>query len=669
MYDGLELFNENYTVTNGSIAPNQNGVVLSHTSITNVGQVNNILGIEIRDSLDNDVSSNYSITYIEGVLEVTPRLLTVATNSDSKVYDGLELSNQGYTLTQGTLVSGHTFSLSAYPSITNVGTIDNTLDLIVEDSGFQDMTSNYLITYQYGTLEITPILITITTGSDSKVYDDLDLSNQGYTITQGSVLGGHTTVVDTFTIIKNVGTTDNVLGVIVKDALDVDVTSNYDITYINGTLEVTPRPITVTTSSDSKVYDGTPLFDESYTITGGTLVVGHTDSIVSNTQITNVGLINNTLGLEIRDSGNNIVTGNYDITYIEGTLEVTIRSITVTTSSDSKEYDGTALFDEGFTVTVGSIAAGQNGLVITNTSITDVGVANNTLDLEIRDSGNNVVTGNYNITYIEGTLEVTIRSITITTASDAKEYDGTPLINEGFTVTSGSIVLGQTSVVIQNTSITNVGVTPNTLVLEIRDTQNQDVTSNYDITYVEGTLEITPESLPLLEIQVFDIVKIYNGGVHSHDVNDYWIPSNNLPPGYTIEFDFIGEITTPGLIVTSIDESSIIVYDESSNDVTHMFNIVTYDGSIEVVQREITITLFTASKFYDGTPLTSDAHYISQGSLVSGDVTHITTTGTITDPGTATNTIDTVVILDSLGTDVTAYYDITTESGQLIVYE
>ena len=46
-----------------------------------------------------------------------------------------------------------------------------------------------------------------------------------------------------------------------------DVTACYAITYENGTLEVTRKPITITAASDTKVYDGKALTKESYTHT------------------------------------------------------------------------------------------------------------------------------------------------------------------------------------------------------------------------------------------------------------------------------------------------------------------------------------------------------------------------------------------------------------------
>ena len=60
---------------------------------------------------------------------------------------------------------------------------------------------------------------------------------------------------------------------------DTDVTDCYTITYANGTLEVTKKALTITADSGSKVYDGTALTKDSYTISG--LVSGDTITSVT----------------------------------------------------------------------------------------------------------------------------------------------------------------------------------------------------------------------------------------------------------------------------------------------------------------------------------------------------------------------------------------------------
>lgn len=60
----------------------------------------------------------------------------------------------------------------------------------------------------------------------------------------------------------------------IVDAKGRDVTSYYDISYEDGTLTISPRSVTLTSASDSKVYDGTPLTKPEVTVTGDGFVDG-----------------------------------------------------------------------------------------------------------------------------------------------------------------------------------------------------------------------------------------------------------------------------------------------------------------------------------------------------------------------------------------------------------
>jgi len=107
--------------------------------------------------------------------------------------------------------------------------------------------------------------------------------------------------------------------------------------------------------------------------------------------------------------------------------------------------------------------------------------------------------------------------------------------------------------------------------------------------------------------------------------------------------------------------------DDFSFNFTNNYNIVCYDGSIEIVKRNITVSSQTATKYYDGDPLTADVFYLSKGTLVTGDVITVMITGTITDVGIQANTITSVQIADAFGIDVTDNYKITTVEGNLII--
>jgi len=183
--------------------------------------------------------------------------------------------------------------------------------------------------------ENTPL--TITAASATKMYDGTPLTNAGYSITAGSLNTGHSLVSVTVTGAQTVaGTAANVpRAAIIHDGSGHDVTDQYAITYANGTLTVTPRPITITAASATKVYDGTPLTNAGYSITAGSLADG--DALVSVTVVgsrTEVGSTNNVPSAATITNGRaEDVTASYAITYAPGTLTVIPPALKITAAT------------------------------------------------------------------------------------------------------------------------------------------------------------------------------------------------------------------------------------------------------------------------------------------------------------------------------------------------
>ena len=84
-------------------------------------------------------------------------------------------------------------------------------------------------------------------------------------------------------------------------------------------------------------------------------------------------------------------------------------------------------------------------------------------------------------------------------------------------------------------------------------------------------------------------------------------------------------------------------------------------------KKTTTVTAASASKTYDGSALTKTSGCASSTNLVSGHTATCTNSGTITNAGSTTNKLNTVVIKDASGTDVTKNYTITKANGTLTV--
>ena len=108
------------------------------------------------------------------------------------------------------------------------------------------------------------------------------------------------------------------------------------------------------------------------------------------------------------------------------------------------------------------------------------------------------VTQNYNVTF-NVTLSITKRPLEITANSASKEYDATPLTDDGWTYTNGtSLASTDEATVIVTGSQLCPGSSPNVVgAVSIKHTSdNEDVTDCYTITKKNGTLTVTPMACP-----------------------------------------------------------------------------------------------------------------------------------------------------------------------------
>lgn len=173
------------------------------------------------------------------VCGLKPQRITIESISASKVYDGTPLTATGLEIVEGSLLPGHRLSVVDSVAFTNVGIRDNTLRVKILDENGNDVSKEYLIGYEYGTLEIVSKDLTIETGSATKPYDGTPLICHDYT--QEGLLPGHTISIGYYAGKQtDPGRSDNAVeNVQIFDEHGKDVTHNYAIELIFGTLRVT----------------------------------------------------------------------------------------------------------------------------------------------------------------------------------------------------------------------------------------------------------------------------------------------------------------------------------------------------------------------------------------------------------------------------------------------
>ena len=619
-------------------------------SLTNAGTTEIVIdSFLILDPGGQDVTALFTnLTRISGVLTIEPAPLTVTTGSASKAYDGTALTSAEAALTG--LVGEETAEAMATGTITDVGTVENTCTIDWGDTN----SANYVLTEDLGTLEVTKnsAEITITAASAGKVYDGEALTVNEYvasglpeTLTCIATLSGEQ---------KDAGTgTCSITAYQILDADEKDVTANFtSITTVDGELLVTPAPLTVTTSSASKAYDGSPLISEEATLTG--LIGDETAEIEATGTITEVGAAENTYTIHWGETN----SANYAVTATPGTLEVTANDtpITITSASATMRYrGGLTLMSDEFTVSGVlppdfTVEAWPNGMQW------EVGSSPNTISgYAIKNQNGDDRTDCFtNITLVEGTLTVDKALVTVTTGSVTKTYDGYPAsYSVTYTGFFGSDVSGVSFWPSENQShpgTYTAGYTVNWLDEGLKD--------KYDTAFVENLGTLTIEPAPVT-VTTNSATKEYDG-----------TPLTDSGAAITGLVGVAGDtvtITATGS-VTEVGEADNTYTIDWGTDEASYYTVTEELGTLTVTQNttSITFTASSASKAYDGTPLTSAG--VLHSELPAGFTATAAAAGSQTGVGEGVNAVESYQILNSASEDVTAYFSgIATENGTLTV--
>lgn len=262
--------------------------------------------------------SNVSFEVEDGELSILPATLTVTTHGASKPYDGTALTASGEI---SGFVNGETASFAATGSQTLVGTSANSYAITWDGTAKE---SNYkVVEGAIGTLEVTPsqVAITVTPRDGSKVYDGKPLTSAGIDVDglpAGFTLEAATkgSITDAGKLLAEVDAST----IVIRNAAGEDVTAQFaNVTCGKAPLIVTKRPVTVTSATDSKVYDGAALTKHEAMVTAGSLVEGESFGYDFTGEQTAVGTSDNIFTVK---AGANTSLDNYEITQVNGTLTV-----------------------------------------------------------------------------------------------------------------------------------------------------------------------------------------------------------------------------------------------------------------------------------------------------------------------------------------------------------
>ncbi|WP_332914742.1 MBG domain-containing protein, partial [Algoriphagus boritolerans] len=170
--------------------------------------------------------------------------------------------------------------------------------------------------------------VTITATDQTKVYGE---ANPTLTFTYGGLVNGDTKVT-TEPSISTTATLNSGVGVY-PITLEGGSDENYEITLVDGELEITKAGVSITATDQTKVYgEANPALTFTYSgLTNGDTKVT-TEPSISTTAILNSGAGVYPITLE---GGSD---ENYEIMLVDGELEITKAGVTITATDQTKVY-------------------------------------------------------------------------------------------------------------------------------------------------------------------------------------------------------------------------------------------------------------------------------------------------------------------------------------------
>jgi filamentous hemagglutinin family protein len=431
--------------------------------------------------------------------------------------------------------------------------------------------------------------------------------------------------------------------------------TNYRIVYLPSELTVTPRPLTVTpTSNQSKVYgNADPAL--TYQLTSGNLVNGNTFSgSLARAAGENAG----TYAINLGSLG---VSSNYAITLASANFTIDKRTLTVgLTGSTSKQYDGTAvatLTSANYTLT-NVLSADAASLSVA--SLPTIGTYDNanagtgkTVTVSLSGVLSGAAANNYTLAATaSGNIgTITQAPLTITAGDQSKTYGTTlALGTTAFSRTAGTLYGSDSITGVMLASLgaaATAGVTDSPYAITASNATGAGI-GNYAITYLPGKLTVNAAPLtvtadarsktygdldPELTYQVSGTV--YNGDSLSGALGR---TAGENVGSYGIN---VGTLGNPNYVLT--------------------FNA----ANLQINKRMLTVGLTgTVEKQYNGTAdATLAAGNYTIGNIVAGDDTRVSVTdlpanGSYDSPNVGTGKTVTVSVSGVIGGAAAGNYEL-----------
>ena len=697
-YDGNPLEGRTVSITSGSLATGDKFVADVTGSQTNAGSSANAFTYKLENAAGEELAKdaegayrNYNVTKAEGVLKVNPVsdavVVTITGNHAEGTYSGKPLTATGYSFaSSNALYTSAKVAFSGENSVSRTDAGTTVMDLQGKFTNADAVNfPNVRFDITNGSVAISKAKVALQSANLEKEYDGTALTNKkggeeqtplavesgwaegegaAYTFTGSQTLVGGSPNAFSYTLNENT-----------KEG-------NYDISVIPGQLTVTNRQAQYqvrveANSSTGNTYDGvehaaTGLKTSEFTVDGQKYTVEGLNT--SDPKAVNAGEYANTISGTpvVKDANGNDVSSQFAVTLVPGKLEIAKRSVTLTSASDSRVYNGEALTNDDVTVGGDGFVAGEGAVYNVTGTITDAGKVANSFTYE-RDSNTNF--DNYNISKKEGTLEVTPVAdkvtVTITGNSATLQYSGSEQSVAGYSFATSDNRYREANVKFQGEAVAK-GTNAGTYNMNLASGQFSNTSGNFtnvEFVVVDGSLEITGGDLDAGKVvwDVHDVQKVYDSTPLSAYVAK---ATDKFGNALKVEYSTDGKQWTddPSSITLTHFGAQLVMLRATSPNYAAGQYAENKDGEwAAITSRPVKLTSKGDNKKYDGKPLTNDTVTVEtkgEGTgFIDGEGVTIKVTGSQTDAGESDNTFDYIF---NEGTNASDYW-VTTKFGKLVV--
>ena len=483
---------------------------------TNVGEYP--VGIESKDFKNTNANfSNVEFVVVDGKLEITPNTdkvtVTITENSGSVKYDGNEHTVTGYkSMTADNPLYDVATSVQETPTEawtakgTNVG--EYPVGIAAGDfKNTNETFTNVEFVVVDGTLKITPVtdevIVTIMGKTKTVTYDGKEHSVFGYDVTVSNALYNpkkdmQFNGIDEDMTAKGTDAGTSPMGLTAEYFTNIsDNFSKVTFVVTDGYVKINPRPVTLTSGSAERVYNGEALTNETVTVGGDGFAKDEGVTCDFTGSQTDVGSSKNTFTFEANAG---TYANNYSFEVAFGTLKVTPFTdkvtVTITEKSGTATYDGKEHIVSGYESMTADNPLYDEDSVEENPTVMWAAKGTNVGEYPVGIVAGDFKNTNANFTNVEfvvvdGALEITPAPVTLQAPIASKTYDGEPLKAEDYvhSYVEGVNFADDFAAVILTGSQTLVGSSAS-LITEVIPEEGKQL-KNYNFTFVPGTLTVT----------------------------------------------------------------------------------------------------------------------------------------------------------------------------------